>query len=126
MKSFDRLASFILPMSFAALALPPSPPAPPPQCCPGVVHVAPAWCDLRWVDCRYPICIYDRPLWASCLCGPDTEFHPEAGCPQRFDYDRDGDVDLADYAEYQRGVRWGPGQCVRDCTTSGIDTNGGL
>jgi len=51
-------------------------------------------------NCDEHVDLGDYRFWTGCLTGPDANAD-SASC-QAFDYDADGDVDLADHAAFQR------------------------
>jgi len=58
------------------------------------------WYSYRWVDCRDDVRVSDLPvLTTDCLLGPGVP--APNGCVNRWDYDDDGDVDMADIAHFQ-------------------------
>lgn len=61
------------------------------------------WYDYRWADIRIPR-FYDAPVFIECmnLSGPGNS--APHGCLQRFDYDRDMDVDLEDFIKLQESL----------------------
>jgi hypothetical protein len=56
--------------------------------------------DKGDVDVDGDVDLDDYPLWGDCMTGPHTEWL-EPGC-QVFDFNGDGDVDLRDFAAFQR------------------------
>ena len=52
-------------------------------------------------DAQITLCdtLAHYPLFADCLTGPESEADPACACP---DDDADSDVDLADFARFQR------------------------
>ena len=59
------------------------------------------WWDYCWRDVTDTPRLVDWPvMYGDCLRGPGVSV--PHGCEQRFDFDHDGDVDLADFVELQR------------------------
>ncbi len=62
------------------------------------------WYDYCWVDCTDTPRVVDWPVMSrDCLRGPGVS--APHGCRQRFDFDHDWDVDLADFAVLQAATK---------------------